>query len=118
MRKLAPRLLFLLVLGGGLILWAELRKPRDLLLQVDLSASLPGEISEVDVVVRRSGHALARHDIRYGAAGAPGMLEFVVHAAPGSAEVETAMIYAGKPERRVVAKVDLTRDGPARVTVR
>ena len=63
--------------------------------------------------------AMTGHESRFSApAYAPGMLEFVVHAAPGSAEVETAMIYVGKPERRVVAKVDLTRDGPARVTVR
>jgi hypothetical protein len=117
MRKLAPRLLFLALLGGGLILWGELRRPRDLVLQVDLTSALPGEISEVDVVVRRSGHSLARHDVRYGGSGAPGLLEFVVHAAPGSAEVETSLVYTGKPEHRSVSTVDLTRDSPARVKI-
>ena len=118
MKKVAPRLVFLVLLGGGLILWGELRKPRDLVLQVDLSGALPGEISEVDVVVRRSGHALARHDVRYGATGAPGLLEFVVHAAPGGAEVETALVYAGKPERRTTEPVTLSADHPTRVTLR
>ena len=118
MKRLAPRLVFLVLLGGVLILWGELRKPRDLVLQVDLSSALPGEIEEVDVIVRRGGHALARHDVRYGAAGAPGLLEFVVHAMPGEAEVETSLASAGKPERRVVSRVTLTKDAPARVWVR
>jgi hypothetical protein len=117
MKRLAPRLAFLVLLGGVLILWGELRKPRDLVLQVDLSAALPGEIQEVDVIVRRGGHALARHDVRYGAAGAPGVLEFVVHAAPGEAEVETSLGSPGKPERRVMSQVKLSKDAPARVWV-
>ena len=117
MKRLAPRLVFLVLLGGVLILWGELRKPRDLVLQVDLTAAMPGEIQEVDVVVRRGGHALARHDLRYGAAGAPGLLEFVVHAAPGEAEVETSLASPGKPERRVLSEVKLTKNAPARVWV-
>ena len=117
MRKLAPRLVFLVLLGGVLVFWGELRKPRDLLLQVDLSSALPGEIGEVDVVVSRGGRALARHDVRYGAAGAPGLLEFVVHAAPGDAEVETSLAYPGKAERRSRAQVKLSKDAPARVRV-
>ena len=117
MKRLAPRLVFLVLLGGVLILWGELRKPRDLVLQVDLTAAMPGEIQEVDVVVRRGGHALARHDLRYGAAGTPGLLEFVVHAAPGEAEVETSLASPGKPERRVLSEVKLTKNAPARVWV-
>ncbi len=117
MKRLLPRLAFLVLLGGALILWGEVRKPRDLLLQLDLSAALPGDVQEVDVIVRRSGHALARHDVQYGAAGAPGLLEFVVHAAPGEAEVETLLVSAGRPERRVVSQVSLTKDAPARVRV-
>lgn len=115
MKRVLPRLAFLVLLGGALILWGELRKPRDLVLQVDLTAALPGEIQEVDVVVRRGGHALARHDVRYGAAGAPGLLELVVHAAPGNAQVETSLVSPGKPERRVVSEVELKRSAPARV---
>ncbi|HET7784607.1 MAG TPA: hypothetical protein VFL36_01430 [Myxococcales bacterium] len=118
MKRLAPRLVFLVLLGGVLILWGELRKPRDLVLQIDLSGAMPGEIEEVDVIVRRGGHALARHDVRYGDAGAPDLLEFVVHAAPGEVEVETTLASLGKPDRRVVSEVNLVKDAPARVWVR
>jgi hypothetical protein len=118
MKRVLPRLAFLALLGGALILWGELRKPRDLLLQVDLTGAMPGELDEVDVIVRRGGHALARHDVRYGEAGAPGLLEFVVHAAPGEVEVETSLVSLGKPERRVVSQIELTRNAPARVWVR
>jgi hypothetical protein len=117
MKRVLPRLVFLVLLGGALILWGEVRKPRDLVLQVDLTAALPGDVEEVDVIVRRGGHALARHDVRYGAAGAPGLLELVVHAAPGEAEVETLLVYAGKPARQTHAQVELSREHPARVRV-
>lgn len=115
MRSLAPRLIFLALLGGGLLLWSQLRKPRDLTLLVDLSGVLPGDVTEVDVVVRRGGRALARHEVRYGASGAPGTVEFVVHASPGEAEVETTLGYAGKDARRSVARVVFSNDGSARV---
>ena len=116
MRKgLLLRLVFLLLLAGGLVLWAQQRKPRDLSLQVDLTGALPGEIVELDVVVRRSGHLLARHDVRYGSAGAPGLVEMPLHAAPGSAEVETTLVYEGKPARRHTAAVTLSQGAPARV---
>jgi hypothetical protein len=111
---LLPRLLFLAVLGGGLIWWGELRKPRDLHLEIDLTGALPGDIREVDVVVRRGGHALARHDVRYGAGGAPGTVELLVHAAPGEVEVETTLGYGEKPTRRSSAVVTLSAGAPAR----
>jgi hypothetical protein len=101
--------------GGALLLWAQLRKPRELVLQIDLTQALPGEITEVDVVVRRGGHALARHDVRYGTAGAPGLVEMSIHAAPGEAEVETTLVYPGKPARRSVAQAMLAESPPARV---
>jgi hypothetical protein len=113
-KQLAWRLLFLAVLGGGLLFWTQQRKPRDLTLQIDLTGALPGEIVEVDVVVRREGHLLARHDVRYGAAGAPGLLEMPVHAAPGEAEVETTLVYSGKEARRSVVTVRLQEGVPAR----
>jgi hypothetical protein len=100
---LLPRLLFLAVLGGGLLWWADLRKPRDLRLSVDLTEALPGHVREVDVVVRRAGHVLARHDIRYGEAGAPATVDVIVHAAPGQAEVETTLAYGATPARRSVS---------------
>lgn len=117
-KDLLLRLLFLAVLGGGLLLWAQARKPRDLTLQIDLTSALPGELVELDVVVRRSGHLLARHEVRYGSAGAPGVVEMPVHAAPGGAEVETTLVYAAQPAHRSVAQVTLQEAGPARVAAR
>src|SRR5258708_2204067 len=98
------RAVFLGLLGGGLLLWGELRRPRALALVVDLSSALPGEIAEVDVVVRRGGRVLMRHDVRYGSGGSPETLVIPVHAAPGDAEVETTLGYAGKPSRRSTAQ--------------
>ena len=103
-REILLRVIFVALLGGGLLLWTRGRQPRDLTLQIDLTAVLPGDIVEVDVVVRRSGHALSRHDVQYGKAGAPGLLEMPIHAAPGAAEVETTLIYAGRPAHRSVAR--------------
>ena len=113
-RQFVARLVFLGARGGGLLLWSQQRRPRDLTLQIDLTGVLPGEIVEVDVVVRRSGHALARHDVRYGESGAPGLLELPVRAFPGPADVETTLVYSGKPARRTVASVTLSADAPAR----
>jgi len=116
-RQLLLRLVFLAVLGGGLLLWAQQRKPRDLTLQIDLTSARPGEIVEVDVIVRRGGHMLARHDVRYGSAGAPGLMEMPVHAAAGAAEVETTLVYSGKPSSSSTAQVRLEESAPARVAV-
>jgi hypothetical protein len=115
MRRLAARLLFLAALAGTLLWWSQSRRPRDLLLQIDLTAVLPGDLREVDVVVRRRGHALARHDVQYGPSGAPATVELIVHAPPGDAEVETALAYSGKPPRKSVARVKLSADAAARV---
>jgi hypothetical protein len=114
-KAFVARLVFLAALAGGLILWAQQRRPRDLTLQIDLTRALPGEIVELDVVVRRTGHLLARHDVRYDSKGAPGLVEFLVHAAPGGADVETTLVYAGKPARRSTALVDLEEDAPTRI---
>ena len=114
-KEILLRLVFLAALAGVLLLWAQWRSPRDLVVQIDLTAALPGEINEIDVTVRRSGHALARHDVRYGAAGAPGLIEVPVHASPGEAEVETTLVYTGKPARRSAAQVRLDEGSPARV---
>jgi hypothetical protein len=115
MSRLAPRLVFLALLGGGLLFWSQLRKPRELVLEIDLTQAMPGEITEVDVVVRRDGHALARHDVRYGAAGAPGLLQLPLRASPGDAEVETTLVYAGKPARKSVSQATLAESPSARV---
>ncbi len=113
MSRLAPRLVFLALLAGGLLYWAHLRQPRDLPVTIDLTGSLPGEITEVDVIVRRSGHVLARHDERFGPAGAPGTLHLTVHAARGDAELETTLVYAGKPAHKSTASVTLSPKEPA-----
>jgi hypothetical protein len=115
MRKAVPRLLLLAALGGGLLIWSQMRRPRDLRISLDLTAVLPGEVKDLDVIVRRGGHALARHFVRYGATGAPGTVEFVVFAAPGNAEVETTLAYRQKPSRRSVARVKLSPDEAAKV---
>src|SRR2546425_10829491 len=99
MRKLVPRLLFLAFVAGGLVWWSQLRRPRDLRLAVDLTAMMPGNVTEVDVIVRRGGHALARHEGRYGGGGAPATVELIVHAAPGGAEGEADPAYAEKAVR-------------------
>ena len=116
-REILLRVVFVALLGGGLLLWTQQRKPRDLTLLVDLTAALPGDIVEVDVVVRRSGRALARHDVQYGKAGAPGLVEMPIHAAPGDAEVEATLVYAGKPAHKSVVQVKLDAEAAALVRV-
>jgi len=116
--RVASRFVFLFLLGGGLLLWAQLRRPRQMRIEIDLTSALAGEISEVDVVVRRADHALARHQVRYGPAGAPGVVSLELRAAPGEAEVEATLIYSGRPARRIVAKVPLEEGAPARVEVK
>jgi hypothetical protein len=115
MRRLALRLLLLAIVAGGLLWWSQARKPRDLQLQIDLTAVEPGDATAVEVIVRRGGRALARHEVRYGAGGGPGTAEFIVHAPPGDAEVETTVVYAGKEARRSLSRVKLSPDAPARV---
>ena len=114
-KEILLRVIFVALLGGGLLLWTRGKQPRDLTLQVDLTSALPGDIVEVDVVVRRSGHALARHDVQYGKTGAPGQLELLIHAAPGDAEVETTLVYAARPAHKSVAQVKLNEEAATRV---
>jgi len=59
------------MVGGGLVVWSELRRPRDLRLEIDLTEALPGDVVELDVTVTRGGQALLRLDQRYGSFGAP-----------------------------------------------
>ena len=94
------RLGFFLLMGGGLVLWSELRRPRDLRLDLDLTSALPGEIVEVDVTVSRDRHALLRFDQKYGSPGAPAMLHLTVRARPGPVEVDIMLIGQGERRRR------------------
>ena len=112
------RLGFFVFLAGGLLFWSELRRPRDLVLDVDLTGALPGEIAEVDLTVTRDGRALLRFEQRYGSGGAPGTLHIVVHARPGAAEVDAMLIDAGGTARRTRGTVDLRNDRPAALVVR
>lgn len=117
MRRLAPRLILLAVVAVGVLWWSQARRPRDLGLQIDLTAVEPGGVTGIEAIVRRGGHAIARHEVTYGSSGAPATVELVVHAAPGEAEVETTVTYPAKPARRSVSRVKLSPDAPARVRV-
>ena len=112
------RLGFFVFLAGGLLLWSELRRPRDLGLEVDLTGALPGEIAELDLTVTRDGRALLRFEQRYGSGGAPATVHVVVHARPGPAEVDAMLIDAGGTARRTRGTVDLRNDRPAALVVR
>jgi len=107
------RLGFLVLLGGGLLLWSELRRPRDLGLDVDLTSALPGDIVEVDLTVSRDGRLLVRLEQRYGPAGAPATLHIVVRAPPGPVEVDAMVIDARGNARRTRATVELRKDKSA-----
>jgi hypothetical protein len=111
------RLGFFLLLGGGLLLWSELRRPRDLGLDLDLTGALPGGIVEVDVTVLRDGHPLVRFDQKYGTAGAPATLHLTVRASPGPVEVDLMMIDAQGNARRTRVSIDLRAGRPAVVRV-
>jgi hypothetical protein len=64
-RQLLLRLAFLVVLCGGLFLWQRARAPQDLTLMLDLSSARPGEITGCEVLVKRGGEALARHEVEF-----------------------------------------------------
>ena len=109
------RLGFLALLGGGLLLWSELRRPRDLSLDLDLTGALPGDVVEVDVTISRDGHPLLRLDQKYGRAGAPAILHLTVRARPGPAEVDVTLIDARGNARRTRARLELRDDAAAAV---
>jgi hypothetical protein len=113
----ALRLAFLAALAGALVVWAHLRTPRDLRIEVDLTNALPGDVAEVDVIVRREGRALARVEDRYGARGAPPVVSIPVRAIPGPAEVEVTLVTASGSSRRVLMPIMLTRDAAATVRI-
>ena len=115
---LLVRVAFLLLLGGGLVVWGELRRPRDLRLDIDLEDALPGEIAEMDVTVTRDGRALLRLDQKYGPSGAPVAVHSIVRARPGPAEVDAMLVDVQGNARRTRVPVDLTKDVPAVVKLR
>jgi len=111
------RLGFLLFLAGGLALWSELRRPRDLGLDLDLTAAVPGDIVEVDVTVLREGRALLRFDQKYGGSGAPATLHLTVRARPGPVDVDLMLIDARGNARRMRASAELRKDQVAVIKV-
>jgi hypothetical protein len=106
------------VLAGGLYLFARGRNPQQMVVEVDLSGALPGDVAETDVVVFRDGRALARVDNRYGARGAPDMLRIPVRARPGPATVEVTLVGTGGAARKTTTPIDLTTERPARLQAR
>ena len=110
-RKLLIRFAVMALVVGGTLFWQRTKKPVDLTLAVDLTAMTPREVTGIDVVVRRGGHSLSRHEMTFGQSGSPSTVEFVVHAPPGTAEVESTVNYDGKPSRRVTIKADLAEEG-------
>lgn len=117
-RKRLGGLAFAVLLGGGLLFWAQLRAPRDLLLDLDLTSVQPGDLVEVDVTVARGGRGLARRDERYGPAGAPASIHLQLRGRPGPAEVETTAIDRAGRARRSRARVDLDDGRRAVLAVR
>lgn len=108
--QLAARVLFLVLLAGSLGLWAHLRMPRALRLDVDLTAALPGQLREIDVVVSRDGEAVARQRTAWGSGGAPATLHLDLRARPGPFDVETTLVDQARHAQRVRAHVVL-REG-------
>src|SRR3954467_10336660 len=110
-RKLLLRFVLIGLILGGVYYWQRSRKPVDLTLALDLSEARPREITGLDVVVRRNGKLLNRHEVSgFAGAGAPRTVEMVVHAPPGLAEVESTVDYAAKPSRRTLTTIDLQPD--------
>src|SRR5438034_9773215 len=96
---MAKRLIFLALLAGGLIVWTQFRRPRDMIVELDLTGALPGEIVEADLIVRRAGHVLLRSTRSFGAAGAPGLLSLSVRTTPGPAELEATLVRGSGAQR-------------------
>ena len=112
------RLGFFVCLAGGLVLWAELRRPRDLVVDVDLTEALPGDIAEVEVTVTRERRALLQFQEMQPSACAPATVHVTVHAQPGPAEVDVILIDAHGRVRRTRATVELRGDRVATVHAR
>lgn len=113
--RLVARGAFLLLLAGSLGLWAHLRMPRALRLDVDLTSALPGQLREVDVVVMRGGEAVSRQRSTWGAAGAPATLHLDLRGRPGAFDVETTLVDEARHAQRVRAHVVLREGEPGTV---
>src|SRR4051812_30501244 len=110
-KQVILRVGFLALLAGGLLLWARVRMPRTMAIVIDLADALPGDVSEVDVVVTREGRLLTRVDRSYGRDGAPQRIALDVRAPPGPADVEMTLVYARGPAVRSRTGVELREGG-------
>jgi hypothetical protein len=116
-KRLLLRLALIAAILGGIYYWQETKRPVDMNLTIDVSAARPREITGVDIIVRRNDRPLSRHEMVFGNAGSPPRLEFVVHAPPGGAEVESTLNYQGKPSRRVTVQMKLKADSTNEVRI-
>ena len=95
-------------------------RPRDLTVEVDLSAVKPGAIRAVDLILRRDGVALVRREQQF-SAGAPQTLSVTTRTTPGPAELELTWIdQAGVASReRLPVELREAEEGarPPRVAV-
>ena len=89
-----------------------------MVVEIDLTSALPGEVRETDVIVYREGRSIARVDERYGSRGAPATIRIPVRAQPGGATIEVTLVSAGGVSRRTAMPVELTAGGPARLQLR
>ncbi len=107
-----------LTLAGFLILAKN--RPRDLTVEVDLSAAKPASIRAIDLIVRREGVALLRREQQF-SAGAPQTLLVTTRTTPGPAELELTWIDQGGTATRERLQVELREAdeaaGPPRVRV-
>ena len=95
-------------------------RPRDLSVEVDLSAARPASLRAIDLIVRRDGVALLRREQRF-TAGAPQTLLVTTRTTPGPAEVELTWTDQAGAAFRERLQVELRESdegaGPARVSV-
>jgi hypothetical protein len=89
-----------------------------MVVEVDLTSAMPGDVVETDAIVYREGRSLARVDERHGARGAPATIRIPVRARPGAATVEVTLVSAGGASRRIAVPIVLTADKPARLQLR
>jgi hypothetical protein len=82
-------------------------RPRDLSVEIDLSAARPAAIRTVDLTLRREGIALLRREQQFGPAGAPASLVVTTRTTPGPAELEVTVVDRAGSASRERLQVEL-----------
>jgi hypothetical protein len=107
-----------LTLAG--FLYLAKNRPRDLSVELDLSAVKPASIRAVDLTLRREGVALLRREQQF-SAGAPQSLSVTTRTTPGPAELELTWVDQAGTASRERLQVELREPeegaGPTRVAV-